>query len=172
VRKNQYHYYSQWYHAVVRSIIGLAGFQGNYEQLAQQVSPPITPAQAKKSVALLKNLGFIKKDKNGVFSLAEKSITSAPEVKSLAIHNFHQQTQDLARKALDNLPRSRRNFTGVTLGISASAYKQVCAEIEKFRMRLLELAYHDENPEAEQGVYHLNLQLFSVSKAIPPRSQS
>ena len=169
VRREQYRYYSEWYHAVVRSLIDLTGFNGDYERLAQQVSPPITPSQAKKSVALLERLGFIIKDTGGIYRLTEKTITSAPEVVSLAIHNFHQQTLDIARKALDTLPRDRRNFTGVTLGISSSAYGQVCREIEQFRNRLLELAANDDNTEEKQGVYHLNLQFFPVSQTIPPQ---
>ena len=71
---------------------------------------------------------------------------------------------EIARKALGELPREQRNFTGVTLGISASAYKDVCREIEGFRTRLLDLARNDAHADEEQGVYHLNLQLFSVSQ--------
>jgi uncharacterized protein (TIGR02147 family) len=172
VRREQYRYYSQWYHSVVRSLIDLTGFSGDYEQLARQVSPPITPSQARRSVALLEKLGFITADINGVYRLVDKTITSAPEVINLAIHNYHQQMVDRARSALDTQPRSRRNFTGVTLGISASAYRQVCREIEQFRNRLLELAGSDDNAGQEQGVYHLNLQLFSVSQPIPPGSET
>ena len=169
VRKDQYLYFSQWYHAVVRSLIDLSGFRGDFEKLAQQVSPPITAAQARKSVLLLEKLGFIRKDEDGSYRLVDKTITSAPEVISLAIHNFHQQTVELARKALNDLPRARRNFTGVTLGISASTYRRVCSEIERFRNRLLELAGSENNQGEAQGVYHLNLQFFSVSQTIPPK---
>ena len=172
VRKEQYRYYSQWYHSVIRSLIDFSGFNGDYEQLARQVSPPLTSAQAKKSVTLLENLGFIEKGDDGNYRIVDKTITSAPEVISLAIHNYHLQMLEVARKALNTQPRAQRNFTGVTLGISASAFQQVCKEIERFRNRLLELAGNDTHPDEEQGVYHLNLQLFSVSQTIPPRSES
>lgn len=172
VRKEQYRYYSQWYHAIVRSLIGLSGFDGDYEELARRLSPPITAAQAKKSVELLERLGFISKNNDGSYRLDNKSITSAPEVINLAIHNYHLKSSEMARKALNDLPRNRRNFTGLTLGISASAYKQVCKELEFFRTRLLELAGNDDRSEEEQCVYQLNLQLFSVSQTIPPRSDT
>jgi uncharacterized protein (TIGR02147 family) len=165
VRKEQYQYYSQWYHTVVRSLIGLYGFQGDYDKLAQLVYPPIKPTQAKKSVALLESLGFIVCDDERNYRLVDKTIASAPEVISLAIHNYHVQTSEVARRALNELPRERRNFTGVTLGISSSAYEKVCREIEAFRTHLLDLAKNDENDNEEQGVYQLNLQLFSVSKS-------
>ena len=172
VRKEQYQYYSQWYHGVVRSIIGLAGFSGDYEQLAQRVHPSITPAQAKRSVALLERLGFIAADESGEYRIIDATITTPPEVVSLAIHNLHLQTLDIARKALNDLPRERRNFTGMNLGISASTYKQVCRELEQFRIRLLELAHDDANDHEEQAVYHLNLQLFSVSQPLNTRNRT
>jgi uncharacterized protein (TIGR02147 family) len=145
------------------------GFDGDFEKLAQTIHPAITAAQAKKSVDLLESLGFIRMEKDGTYQLIDKAITSAPEVISIAIHSYHQQMLDKARKALDELPRNRRNFTGVTLGISTSAFQQVCSEIEQFRARLLDLACNDDKPEEEQCVFHLNLQLFPVSQTIPPR---
>jgi uncharacterized protein (TIGR02147 family) len=172
VLKEQFQFYSQWYHGVVRSIIGLCGFRGDYERLAQQVYPPITPAQAKRSVALLEKLGFIAPDGSGDYRIADRTITTAPEVASMAIHNVHQQTLDIARKALSDLPRERRNFTGMNLGISRTAYQQVCRELEQFRNRLLELARDDANSHEEQAVYHLNFQLFSVSQPLTARSTS
>jgi uncharacterized protein (TIGR02147 family) len=164
VRKEQYQYYSEWYHAIIRSLIGLYGFQGDYDKLAQMVYPSITSTQAKKSIILLENLGFITKDDQRGYRLVDKTITSAPEVISLAIHNYHVQASEVARKALNDLPRDRRNFTGITLGISSSVYLQVCREIEAFRTRLLDLAQNDVSNSEEQGVYQLNFQLFSVSQ--------
>ena len=128
------------------------------------VNPPITAAQAKRSVALLESLGFIKRQNDGSYKVVDKIITSAPEVISLAIHNYHTQTAGVAKNALNDLPRNRRCFTGVTLGISAVSYSKVCKELENFRNRLLELASSDTFDDDEHGVYQLNLQLFSVSE--------
>jgi uncharacterized protein (TIGR02147 family) len=164
VRNEQYRLYSQWYHAVVRSLIDLYGFDGDYKKLARMVYPTITATQAKKSIALLKNLGFIVGNGNKGYRLVDKTIASAPELMNLAVHNFHRQTAEVACKALNELPREQRNFSGVTLGISASAYVKVCKKIEDFRNDLLDLASNDTDDANEQGVYHLNLQLFSVSQ--------
>jgi uncharacterized protein (TIGR02147 family) len=173
VRKEQYSFYSQWYHPVVRSLIDLYGFRGDFKKLSQIVTPPITPAQAKRSVALLESLGFIKKQNDGDYKVVDKIITSAPEVISLAIHNYHTQTASIARNALNDLPRNRQSFTGVTLGISTASYAMVCKELDNFRNRLLELANNDTNDDDEHGVYQLNLQLFSVSQpaTLPGKSE-
>ena len=49
----QYMVYSDWRHLTIRSLIGMFGFDGNYEALAKQVRPNITVEQAKQSVKLL-----------------------------------------------------------------------------------------------------------------------
>ena len=58
----QYMVYSHWRHLTIRSLIGMFGFDGDYEALAKQVHPHITADEAKKSVKLLEECGLIKKD--------------------------------------------------------------------------------------------------------------
>jgi uncharacterized protein (TIGR02147 family) len=70
IRQEQFEFYSQWYHSVIRSLIDLHGFHGDYDWLAKSVSPRIKPLQAKKSVELLITLGLIKKEKDGSFSFS------------------------------------------------------------------------------------------------------
>jgi uncharacterized protein (TIGR02147 family) len=142
----------------------LYGFHGDYNKLARMVYPAVTPAQAKKSVELLVKLGLVIKRKDDGFSVVNTNVKSAPELISLAVHNYHSHNADMAKKALTALPRNRRNFTGVTLGISAITYEHVCKELSALRTRLLELADNDSNDGDEHGVYQLNLQLFSVSQ--------
>jgi len=160
VRADQFDYYSQIHHSVVRSLIGLYGFNGDYEWLASNVKPKITVSQSKKSIELLERLGFIKR-KGKSFVIVDKTITSPPEVQSLAIQNFHKQSAELAVKAISELPRNTRNISGATLGISKEGYKKICDEITVFRNRLLKIAEDDQNADA---VYQINFQLFPVSK--------
>ena len=65
-----------------------------------------------------------------------------------------------ASKALQSLPKKERNFSGLTLGISAQAYEKICSEIRLFQDKVLAIAEEDRNSDR---VYQLNLQLFPVS---------
>jgi uncharacterized protein (TIGR02147 family) len=167
VRSDQFEYYSKLHHSVIRSLIDLYGFNGDYKWLACNVKPKITPRQAKKAVELLERLGFIKRKGNS-FIAVDKTITSPPEVQSLAVQNFHQQAAELALKAISELPRDARNVSGATLGISKVGYKRICEEINVFRTRLLQIAEDDHNADA---VYQLNFQLFPVSRTDIERKQ-
>jgi uncharacterized protein (TIGR02147 family) len=160
VRKDQFEFYSRLYNSVIRSIIDLHGFMGDYAWLAKMVIPRITPGQARKAVELMEKLGLIKKGKDGTYMVSEKSIATPPEIKTLAVLNFHRQSGELALKALSDLPREQRNMTGTTLGISKETYNRICDEITAFRTKLLEIAEADKKADT---VYQLNFQFFPVS---------
>jgi uncharacterized protein (TIGR02147 family) len=160
LRKDQYEFYSKYHHSVIRSLIGLSGFNGDYPRLAKMVYPKIALRQAKLSVRLLLRLGLIKKTR-GSYAITDKSISTPPEIESVAVLDFHRQTLDLALKALTSLPKSRRYFSSATLGLSPSGYRKMCEEIEASRFRQLEIA---ENDSGGGEVYQLNYQLVPVSR--------
>jgi uncharacterized protein (TIGR02147 family) len=162
VHQNQYEFYSTWYHSVIRSIIDIYGFDGDYEWLARSVSPQIKPLQAKKSVELLLKLGFVRKDSETCFTVTDRCISTPKEILDLAITNFHIGTGKLALQALAVLPVDKRNFSGMTLGISRETYNEICEEIYNLRMKILNKAQADKNADM---VYQLNFQFFPVTKA-------
>lgn len=159
-RKDQYNFYSQWYHCAIRSLIDMYPFKDDYHWLAKNVFPPITPKQAKKSVELLEKLGLIQRQKNGTYTLTSKNITTGNEIVSLAVHNFHRESADLAKNALESLPLDKRNITGLTLGISEKTYFQISEEIQQFRSKIVRIAGQDEKADR---TYQLNFHLFPIT---------
>ncbi len=159
-RKDQYEFYSKWYHSAIRSLIDMYPFKDDYKWLAKNVNPPIKAGQAKKSVELLEKLGLIKKQKSGVYKLAYKSITTGNEIKSLAALNFHKEATDLAKNALETLPKAKRNITGLTVGVSEDTYKRICEEIKAFRSRIVQMV--DQDKEADR-TYQLNFHFFPIT---------
>jgi uncharacterized protein (TIGR02147 family) len=160
VRKEQYEFYSQYHHSVIRSLIDLNGFRGDYEQLARAVRPRITASQARKSVELLLRLGLVEQGPKGAYRLTGKSIATPPQMSEVAVQKFHEQTALLALRSINELPRDRRNVSGLTLGISRKTYQAMCEEIRAFRTKLLRMAEQDNEADS---VYQLNFQFFPVS---------
>ncbi len=160
IRKDQYEFYSKWYHSAIRSLINSYEFKDDYRWLAQNVHPRITALQARKSVQLLKRLGFIKKQPDGFYGVANKLITTGQEVVGLAIANFHLETLGLAADAIKELPTDKRNVTGLTLGISQKTYELICQKTRQFQSEILELAKNDRDADR---VYQYNFVLFPTS---------
>lgn len=168
IRSDQYEFYSKWYHGAVRSIIDMYNFKGDLKWLAKMVTPPLSVRQARQSVRLLEKLGMITKRSNDTYKVTDKSITTGKEVAGLAVQNLHMECAELARKAILELPKSRRSVTGLTLGISKKSYEQICGEIQEFQVRIMEIANSDN--EADR-VYQFNFHLFPISKADDERKR-
>jgi len=162
LRTDQYEYLSVWYHSVIRSLIGMFGFNGDYEWLARNVYPPILKKQAKASVALLERLGLIEKQSNGTYRLTDEHITTGDEISSLAALHYHRDMTRLAGMAIDNVAKERRNITGLTLGISEAAYKRIVEETNAFRKQIVQIAGEDK---ASDRVYQMNFHLFPLTRS-------
>ena len=166
LRKDQYEFISNWYHVMVRSIIGMYGYKGDYRKLAKMVNPPITATQAKHSVQLLEKLGLINRGENGDCTLSEAGLTTGKDVTSIAFQNFHLSCIDLAKRAISVFPQNKRNMTGLTLGISEKSYDRICDEIRMFQTKIMEIANTDK--EANR-VYQLNFHFFPASDTSPEK---
>ena len=155
----QYMVYSDWRHLTVRSLIGLFGFDGDFEALARRVHPHITADEAKKSVKLLEECLLIKKDDNGKYVLTESAITTGDRTSKLALRGYHQQCLKLAADSIDRDPPGTRHISGLTLGISQEGYERIVERINAFRKEIALLAEEDEGSDK---VFQLEFALFPV----------
>lgn len=159
-RKDQFEFYSKWYHVVIRSIIEMYRFTGDYSWLGKMVNPPITAPQAKQSVQLLIKLGLVYRGKDRVYKVSNKNLTTGGDVVNLAVQNFHSECTDLSKRAINEFPPKTRNITGLTLGISEKTYQYICKEILEFQTRIVTIA--DMDDEANR-VYQFNFHFFPTS---------
>lgn len=155
----QYMVYSHWRHLTIRSLIGMYGFDGDYETLARRVHPRITAEEAKKSVKLLEDCQLINKNKNGKYELTESAITTGDRTSKLALRGFHQQCLKLAADSIDRDPPGKRHISGLTLGISQEGYERIVERINAFRKEIALIAEEDENADK---VFQLQFALFPV----------
>jgi uncharacterized protein (TIGR02147 family) len=165
VKPNQYDFYSAWHHSAVRSLVGMHRFTASekeYERLAGMVSPPITASQARKSLKLLEELGFVKINHGGAYELTSGAITTGENVRSLGIANFQQETMRLAQEALDRVAREERYIGTATVGVSAKSFGQIRQVLIDTSNRIAEIANADADADR---VYQVNLQAFPMSKA-------
>ena len=152
-RAYQYEVYSHWYYSAIRSIIGMIGFDGDYDALGARLMPPISGEQARQAVDLLERVGLIKKDAKGNWILNK--------VIQQAFINYHKEFIDLAKESITNVPSTERNVSSVTLGISEGSYKKIVKCINEFRKKISMIANEDEDGGR---VFQMNIQIFPLSK--------
>ena len=156
-------YYRTWYHTALRELLAFYPFRGDWSALAKMIRPALTETQAKEGVELLSALGFIKKDAQGRFRVADPHITSGYKNPSKAVQAYILAGLELGKAALDAFPKESRNLSTLTFSTSENNFLQIQEKIRLFRKELAEEVDKIEKPER---VYQLNIQLFPLSEAL------
>jgi uncharacterized protein (TIGR02147 family) len=158
---DKYDFYSTWYYSAIRSLLGYFPFTGDYKKLAEQLTPAITPGQARKAVELLDRLSLIVKKEDGCYHLTGRILSTGDSVDSVALINFQKATMDLAKEALEKFPKERRDSSTLTLGLSKEGYRAAVGKIAALRKELLEIARFDRQIDR---VIQVNLHAFPLTK--------
>lgn len=155
----QYQVYSHWRHLVVRSLIGMYGFHGDFTSLAKSVHPTITIEEAKESVELLEKCNLVKKNEDGSYELVNNDITTGDRTSKIALRGFHQHCLALGAESIDRDPPTMRNISGLTLGISQAGYEKIVERMSAFRKEIAQIANEDKDADK---VYQMQLLLFPI----------
>ena len=161
VSTDQADYYRSWRHTVVRALLGMAPFRGDWETLGSLCMPALTGDEARSSVELLERLGIVQRDERGALCLSNAHITPGDGVPVEAIRQFQKETIDLAKQALEAIPREEREISTITMALSESDINLVQGWVKDLRRQVQSLS---ENTREPDRVYHLNVQLFPVAK--------
>ena len=161
VEPNQDKFYQKWYHSVIRILLAFYKFDGNFKKLATLLSPAISEREAKASVELLLELGFIEKGTDGDFAISERFITGGGNWRMLAVRHFQQQTIQLSERSLLNDPPNVRDISSLTISIPEDMFGEFREMLAEFRKTVLRRVM--EISQEPNRVYQLNLQLIPVA---------
>jgi uncharacterized protein (TIGR02147 family) len=159
IQDDQFEYFSEWYHCVVRELACMVDFKDDFVRLAKSLHPAITPREAAKSVKLLLKLGFLKKVNNR-YHQAEPIVSTGYGLASHQVINFQIMMLRKAIEAFDRCNQNQRLASATTLAISRSTYEKMVEKLRTMRSEMLESARCDACPDM---VYELTVNLFPLS---------
>ncbi|OWV14268.1 TIGR02147 family protein [Fibrobacter sp. UWB5] len=129
--------------------------------LAHACRAKVSAAEVTETLNFLVKAGLLQKDEDGNYKQTEKSVTTGPmEVTPLAVRNLHRQMGEFALDTIEGVPQDKRQFSGVTVGVTREAYEEIVQEIAEFRKRVIAIATRDS---ATDEVYRLNMQFFPMT---------
>jgi uncharacterized protein (TIGR02147 family) len=161
IKEDEYEYFSEWYHAAIRSLLPVIDFKDDFVKLGKTLDPPISAAQVRKSIDLLQRFGFLIRTNNGNYQATTPSLSTGEEIRSFGLVQFQKKCLELASRALEKLPAQERDFSGVTMSISDRAFATIKEEIRTFRQKVASIAMKDAN---EDRAYQLCIQFFPLSR--------
>lgn len=160
LEENQYKFYSTWYHNAIYLLIGIDGFDEDYEKLARQLTPKIRASQTKSSVKLLLNLGLLERNTSGKLIQSSKVLTTGDEWRSSIIHNYQKNTLEMALNSLELHPKEVRDLSTMSVSIDSKDLEQIREVLKKARAEISRIA---QNSDPVDSVYHVNMQIFPMA---------
>lgn len=153
-------YYGELHHGVIRALLAIYDFDGDYEKLGSKILPPISAKKAKASVMLLQNLKLVAPDKNCKLKPTDRAIYAQETFKDELILKLQCAMLNHAQKALlENRPR--QIVATNTISISDEGYERIRKHIENFRSEIRAIIHKDE--KQPERVYQFILNLFPSS---------
>lgn len=162
-------YHAHWYMPALRELVTLPGFSEKPNWIATTLEPPITEKQAAEALDTLCRLGLLVRDARGKLQQAQALVTTGPGPLGHQIFVYHHCMIDLAKRALDHLPREERDISSLTLCVAEAQLPVLKERLRAFRHELLQLAELEPLPER---VVQLNLQMFPLSRRAKAKALS
>jgi len=163
ISAEQFEYFSRWYNPVVRELVVGLREPLDFTHLSQRMNGVVSPARIRLSVKQLLRLGFLKFADDGTYSHNVPVLNTGNELNSFAVRQYHEQVLDIARRSLHSIPPPEREIASVTAHLSESGFKKFKRRLQEFRQELLQMAADDADP---QQVYHINLQLYPLTRSV------
>lgn len=162
VGRNQYAFYRDWRCTAVLGLLHLDGIRGTEAELAALLEPRSTPAEVRRILDLLAELGMVEHLRGGRWRAGKSLLSTGEQWKDMGVRTFQKETLRLAERALDQIDPEDRDITTATVTLGRDDLAKVREMAKEFRRAVLALATGSSNPER---VYQLNLQLFPLSRS-------
>jgi uncharacterized protein (TIGR02147 family) len=159
ISENQMNYFSEWYHPVIRELVVMPDFNGDFERLSRDLRPSITAKQVETSVELLLRLGFLKRDGKKLLQ-TEPSLSAGSAISDFLIVQYQIKHLRLAIESFDRFQAARRMSSTTTMALSSVNLKSYFQKMREFRSELQELARNEKQADV---VYSLGMNFFPLS---------
>ena len=154
-------YHAAWYVPAIRELCARADFREDPRWIARTLQPAITAAQAQRALAVLLELGLLRRDGEGHLRQASPIVTTGVGPLPHHVVQYHRGMLQSAASALEEVPRDEREISSLTLCVSHEVMLQLKERVRAFRRELLHFAEQEGTPER---VVQINFQLFPMSR--------
>ena len=151
-------YYESWVHPVVRELAPVMP-GATPGEIAKRCCHGVSAGDIRESLDFMVKTGLLKK-KGDAYEQSDNHLKGTSSVMPVALRSMHREMAQFAEEAIEKFPPSERNFTGLTMGVSAEDYEQILQELELCRKKIAQIALKSRGTER---VYRLNLQLFPLT---------
>lgn len=159
---DQYRLVEKWYYPIVLEILRLHDFSDQWLEIGNLVQPPISAAEAKDAVQVLRAIKVIQQNNKGFWEPTDAILTFGEGWSSVVGRTFQSHAIEMAQQALVEIPATERDISTMTVSISEDTFKKIRDHIHFLRKEILTLVRAET--EATK-VFQMNFSLFPVSRS-------
>lgn len=160
----QAEFYSRWYHATLRALVGMGSHRGDGSTLGALCQPEVAPRDASHSVELLMELGLVERDHDGTLRPTQAHLVAGPDIPVQVVRGFHREAIALAGLALESIPAPERDISAITCSLDENGFSAARELARELRQKIQSLAHRTLSPDR---VYQLGIQIFPVAIPTP-----
>lgn len=163
-RMNRSHlrYFEHWWYPVLRNLVAYAPWGEDYALLGSLIDPPITEAQARHGVSVLRSLDLVEQDGNGNWKLSSTLVSSA-DVPAFVKSETRKEVFQLGLDSLERFSSHERHATYYTLSLRGPTYLKLVELIEELNAHATAIASEDDQVDR---IYELAVLLYPLSKRL------
>lgn len=166
--KEELTYLRQWWTVIIRSYMEINHGRTDAAKIAQSLIPPISEKQARESITLLRNLGFLRSVSSERVKLVDAHLNVRGTEKAKAIREFQAQVMQAGARSLQTIEPTKRDISTVTMTVDEECFEDIKQMIHEFRNQL---QIRVDECTAPKRVMQLNLAFFPVSQDIAEASR-
>jgi uncharacterized protein (TIGR02147 family) len=160
--QTQFEFFTQWYYAALRDVIGIVHFYGNdWEWLGNQLTPAIGAEQARGAIDVLLRLGLVTIAESGEFMITQLAVTTGERYRSGAVRQFQAEMIRMASEAVERHLPENREISSLTLSVSEKDFQCIRNRIGEVRREIQKMVA--ETPDEADRVVQVNFQVFPVA---------
>jgi len=156
----QFEFYRDWRHAAVLASLETLEFGEQYGKLGRRMSPPLSAARVRSSVALLEKLGLARRNATGNWERTHRSLSTG-EHSTLLMREFHKEMIGQAAQSLSRVPPEGRDVTSLTLHMRKETLEDVRNLLRQCRQSILQRVAMDQDADM---VFQANFQVFPLTQ--------
>jgi uncharacterized protein (TIGR02147 family) len=163
LQRYQYDFFKEWFISVIRELITMYPFDGDYKALAARLRPKISEEQARHAVKVLEKLDMITLAEDGWYQQTETAVSSQSEVRNMALLQHQLQHMELTRQALRlNQQENDYKISTATFGVNEEGFKEIIKRVSDFQREIVDImAKYDDKMDK---VYQFNMFLYPLSE--------
>lgn len=158
--RDQFEYYSQWYHIPIREMLTLKDSENTAQEIANAMIPGVSKMEVDQALSVLQRMGLIQKS-GDTYKANEQNVETGENFSNYGVVAYHKKMIQLGAEALDRFPSSEREISSVTIGLSENNFQKVKEMIVEFRSKLMSISNEDQNRDQ---IYQYNFQVFPLSR--------